>query len=73
MVAEFMRKQPGFVSTRLHESVVPWARFHLINIAEWESVEHFESAIFSDEFKALTGPYMEEFPHFPGLYEVVRT
>ena len=30
-VAEYMRKQPGFISTRLHKAVVPWARFYLIN------------------------------------------
>ena len=53
--------------------VVPWARFQLINVAEWESAEHFEAAINSEAFKKLTGPYMEIFPHYPGLYEVVRT
>ena len=71
--AEYMRKQPGFLSTRLHRAVVPWARFHLINVAEWESMAHFEAAINSDEFKRLTQPYLEVFPHYPGLYEVVRT
>ncbi len=72
-VADFMRKQPGFISTRLHRAVVPWARFHLINIAEWQTAEHFEAAINSEEFKNLTEPYNEVFPHYPGLYEVIRT
>lgn len=72
-VADYMSKQPGFISTRLHRAIVPWARFHLINIAEWESVGHFEAAINSEEFKKLTEPYMVIFPHYPGLYEVVRT
>jgi heme oxygenase (mycobilin-producing) len=72
-VADYMKAQPGFVSTRLHKAVVPWARFHFINVAEWQSIEHFEAAIGSEEFKNLTEPYMELFPHFPGLYEVVRT
>lgn len=72
-VAEYMRKQPGFISTRLHKAVVPWARFYLINIAEWQSVEHFETATSTEEFKKLTEPYMEVFPHYPGLYEVART
>jgi heme-degrading monooxygenase HmoA len=71
--ADFMRRQPGFISTRLHRAIVPWARFHLINVAEWGSVEQFESAIFSEEFKNLTEPYKDAFPHFPGLYEVIRT
>ena len=68
-----MRKQPGYLSTRLHKAVVPWAHFKLINIAEWESIEHFEAVINSSAFKDLAGPYMELFPHYPGLYEVVRT
>lgn len=72
-VADFMRKQPGFVSTRLHKATVPWARFHLINVAEWQSAEDFQAAINTEEFNALTEPYMEVFPHFPGLYEVVRS
>lgn len=72
-VAAFMRTQPGFVSTRLHRAVVPWARFQLINVAEWESVDHFETVKNSDAFRQMVGPYMQEFPHFPGLYEVVRS
>jgi heme-degrading monooxygenase HmoA len=71
-VARFMQKQPGFVSTRLHQSVVPWAKFHLINIAEWKSAADFEKAVNSEEFKELTKPYMEVFPHFPGLYRLVE-
>ena len=71
--ADFMRQQPGYISTRLHSAVVPWARFHYINVAEWESIEHFENMMNSEEFKNLVGPYMKEFPHYPGLYEVIRT
>lgn len=71
-VADYMRSRPGFISTRLHRAIVPGARFQLINIAEWESAEHFEAAINTEEFKRLTEPYMQVFPHYPGLYEVVR-
>ena len=72
-VADYMRKQPGFISTQLHRAIVPWARFQLVNVAEWSSVAHFEAAINSEEFKKLTDPYMDIFPHYPGLYEVVKT
>ncbi len=72
-VAEYMRRQPGFISTRLHRAVAPGARFPLINVAEWESAEYFFSAAASEEFKKLVEPYMEVFPHYPGLYEVIRT
>jgi heme-degrading monooxygenase HmoA len=71
--ANVMRKSPGFVSTRLHRAISPEARFHLINMAEWESVESFVAAIESDEFKEATAGSMEDFPHFPSLYEVIRT
>ena len=71
--AEYMRHQPGFISTRLHKAVSPEARFHFINVAEWESAEHFQTVIESEAFKELTAPYMELFPHYPGLYKVIRT
>lgn len=71
--ADVMRKSPGFISTRLHRAISPDARFHLINMAEWESPEHFVAAIESDEFKEAIAEDMETFPHFPGLYEVIRT
>jgi heme-degrading monooxygenase HmoA len=71
--AEYMKQQPGFVSTRLHRALSPDARFHLINIAEWESAEKFLAAINSDEFKRLTEGAVAEFPHYPELYEVIRT
>ena len=71
--AEYMRHQPGFISTRLHKTVSPQARFHFINVAEWESAEHFQTVIESEAFKELTAPNKELFPHYPGLYKVIRT
>jgi heme-degrading monooxygenase HmoA len=71
--ADYMRQQPGFVSTRLHRSLTADAHFAFVNIAEWESAEHFQTAINKEEFKRLTEPYMNIFPHYPALYEVVRT
>ena len=71
--AEYMRRQPGFIATRLHRAIAPGARFPLINMAEWESRERLEAAVSREEFKNLIAPYMEICPHYPGLYEVVRT
>lgn len=71
-VAEFMNRQPGFVSAKLHQSLDPNAKFHLVTVAEWESAEHFMNVLASDELKeAAKG--MEAFPHYPGLYQVIRT
>ena len=68
-----MRRQPGFISTKLHRAVVPGARFQLINVAEWESPAHFQAAVENEESRELVAPYMSVFPHYPGLYEVIRT
>ncbi|MFZ5448635.1 MAG: antibiotic biosynthesis monooxygenase family protein [Thermodesulfobacteriota bacterium] len=71
--AAYMKRQPGFISTRLHRALSSEARFHFINIAEWESAAHFQAAVGSEEFQQLIKPYMERCPHYPGLYEVIRT
>ncbi|CAO0823148.1 hypothetical protein DFAR_340031 [Desulfarculales bacterium] len=32
-MADYMRRQPGFISTRLHQAVAPGSRFAFINMA----------------------------------------
>ena len=70
--AAVLRKQPGFVSTRLHRALRPDARFALVNVAEWESPQRFEAAVSSREFEAVAAEGTEKYPHFPALYQVVR-
>jgi heme-degrading monooxygenase HmoA len=69
---EYMRRQPGFLATRLHKALSPDARFTYVNIAEWESAEHFQAAINGEEFKRLTEGSQKRFPHYPALYSVIR-
>lgn len=38
-VADYMRQQPGFVSSRLHPSLSPDAPFRFSNLAEWASAD----------------------------------
>ena len=71
--AAYLKQQPGFISTRLHRALSPEARFHFINIAEWQSAELFQAAVGSAGFQRLIEPYMTICPHYPGLYEVIRT
>ncbi|HMK37328.1 MAG TPA: antibiotic biosynthesis monooxygenase [Desulfomonilaceae bacterium] len=71
-VAGYMRRQPGFISALLHRSLSQDARFHFINIAEWESAEHVQAAIETDEFRQLTEPYLKVFSLYPAMYEVIR-
>jgi heme-degrading monooxygenase HmoA len=67
--ANWMRHQPGFVSSRLHQSLDPAAEFRYVNIAEWESAGHFRLAAASPEFQQrISG--MNVRAH-PALYQVV--
>jgi heme-degrading monooxygenase HmoA len=68
--ADYMSAQRGFVGSRLHRAVSPDPRFRFINVAEWESPQHFQAAVASEEFRKLG----EGSPaNYPALYEVVRT
>ena len=68
--AEYLRQQPGFVSTRLHRALTPGAPARFINVAEWSSPEEFRAAVSSEGFREIAqhGPAGS-----PGLYEVVRS
>lgn len=70
-VAAFMRRQPGYIGAKLHQALDPNAKFHLVTVAEWESAEHFMKTLSSEELKEVAKG-MEAFPHFPGLYRVIR-
>ena len=68
---DFMQRQKGYVSTRLHSSLDPSTRFRFINVAEWETPADFQTALNQPEFVKLR----EEIPfaHYPSLYQVIRT
>jgi heme oxygenase (mycobilin-producing) len=67
--ADWMRQQPGFLSSRLHQSLDPSAEFRYINVAERESADHFRKAAASPEFQQrISG--MNARAH-PALYRVV--
>ncbi len=68
--AEYMRQQPGFVSTRLHRALAPDARFRFVNVAEWSSPQDFQAAVGSEEFRELAKRGAQG---SPALYEVVRS
>jgi heme-degrading monooxygenase HmoA len=68
--ADFLRQQPGFISARLHRALSPDARFRFINVAEWESPEHFQKAVGNEEFRRMAAGAA---PSYPALFEVIRT
>jgi heme-degrading monooxygenase HmoA len=68
--ADYIRRQPGFIGTRLHRALASSARFQFVNVAEWESPQHFMSAVQSPEFKRLAE---DSPPNFPALYQIVSS
>ena len=70
--AEHLPKQPGFISTKLHEAIAAGTKFHLINVTERESLNAFEAAVFTPEFRTLTRSIVENFPHHPAFYRIIR-
>ncbi len=67
---DFLQTQPGYVSTALHQSIAPDARFALINIAIWESVETFKAAS-AAMHAGGAAPQIEGLSFTPGLYTIV--
>jgi heme oxygenase (mycobilin-producing) len=67
--AAYLRQREGFVSTRLHQSLDPHAPFRFINVAVWESAEHFQQAMSTPEFQELAGEM--PFSSHPALYRVI--
>ena len=68
---DFMQRQAGYISTRLHQSLDPAARFRFINVAEWASPADFETALNHPEFVQLRQAI--PFAHYPSVYRVIRT
>lgn len=66
--ADYLRQQEGFVSTRLHASLDPGARFRFVNVAEWRSPAHFRRAVGTEAFAQIARSM--PFTGFPGLYRV---
>ena len=70
--AEFMSRQPGFRSFRLHRAVSPDAAFQLVNVAEWDSTDALRAATAQPEFQASVRRSLDEHEvtAHPGVYRV---
>ena len=70
MAADYLRRQDGFISTRLHQSLDPRASFHFVNVAIWASPDQFRRAVSAPEFQELSRDM--PFPGHPALYRVIH-
>lgn len=64
--ADFMKTQPGYISTQLHKGI--GRSTTLINYAIWESVEAFRNAFTNPEFQRRLGGYPESAVASPHLF-----
>lgn len=67
--ADWMRQQPGYISTQLHRGVGASCVF--LNYAVWESIEDFKRAFTHPEFQARLSNYPESTVVSPHLFEKV--
>lgn len=64
--AEYMKEQPGYISTQLHKGVGGSPTF--VNYAIWESVETFQAAFVTPEFQRRIGAYPASAVTSPHLF-----
>jgi heme-degrading monooxygenase HmoA len=64
--AALMKRQPGFISTQLHQGIA--GSTVLMNYAVWESVAHFRAAFNHPEFKRSLEQYPASTVASPHLF-----
>ena len=70
--AEFLGRQPGFRSLRLHRALSPDSRFQLVNVAEWDTAEALQAATSQVFFQQSAQHSVHEFAvaAHPAMYRV---
>jgi len=67
--ADWMKRQPGFISTQLHRGIAGSGVF--VNYAVWESTEHFRAAFTNPEFRDRLSHYPSGAVASPHLFRKV--
>lgn len=67
--ANFMKRQPGFISTQLHRGLGD--SFVFLNYAIWESVEHFRNAFTHPDFQNGLAAYPASAVASPHLFQKI--
>jgi heme-degrading monooxygenase HmoA len=65
--ANWMKKQPGYISTQLHQAIGGNTLF--LNYAVWESVAHFRAAFNHPDFKSSLEQYPSSTIASPHLFK----
>lgn len=65
--ADFMKAQPGYISTQLHKAIGGSSTY--VNYAVWESVESFRNAFTNPEFQNRISDYPVSVVASPHLFK----
>jgi heme-degrading monooxygenase HmoA len=65
--ADFMKAQPGYISTQMHEGLAGSST--LINYAIWENVKSFRDAFMNPEFQKRISAYPKSAVASPHLFK----
>jgi heme oxygenase (mycobilin-producing) len=69
---DYLRTQPGYIDTVLHQALAPDGEFQFVNVARWNSAEEFMAATRSPGF-GQSAADLAGYQAHPALYRVVRT
>lgn len=69
---DFLKKQPGYISTQLHQNIDPNGSYQLVNIAKWRSADDFYSAT-KKMYEMLPENKVEGVQIHPGLFTIIES
>lgn len=67
--ADFMKAQPGYISTQLHQGIAGSSTF--VNYAVWQNVECFRNAFSHPEFQSRIADYPSSAVASPHLFKKI--
>lgn len=67
--ADFMKRQPGYISTQLHRSIGESPTY--LNYAVWDSTSAFRATFTHPEFRAKLSAYLSSAVASPHLFQKV--
>lgn len=67
--AEWMKKQPGYISTQMHKAIGESSMF--MNYAVWDSVSDFRAAFSNPEFQSALSHYPSSAVTAPHLFKKI--
>ena len=67
---DYLKMQPGYMDTALHQALTPDAEFLFVNVARWRTAEDFLAATRSQGFAEAAAGMPQSQSH-PALYRVI--